>query len=138
VVTGTLMTDDPARTARSLADALRAFHKTLIDAALAEASNTPANPFARLTALMRNPAFAWLQPLSMLVANTDHVVRTASDLTDEVARDLRRSTEAVVGPTDSEEAGELRRRIGELTPAYPEVGIALAEVRQALARLPEA
>jgi len=132
------MTDDPRHSARDLADALRAFHKAVIDAALTDGQDTPTDPFARLNALMRDPRFAWLQPLSSLVADTDHVLRTAPDLDDEAARELRRTTEAVLGPTDSDESAGLRRKIGELTPDHPEVGIALADVRQALARLPEA
>jgi len=132
------MTDDPRHSARDLADALRAFHKAVIDAALADEPGAPADPFARLNALMRDPSFAWLQPLSSLVANTDHVLRTTPDLDDEAARELRRTTQAVLGPTDSDDAQLLRARIGELTPAHPEVGIALAGVRHALSRLPDA
>ena len=132
------MADDLNREAKGVADALRAFHKTVIDAALSDASAGPANPFAQLTALMRDPAFAWLQPLSSLVAATDHLIRTTSEIDEPSARDLRRSAEAVLGPTESNDHEDLRRRIGELTPTHPEVGIALADVRRALGRLPEA
>lgn len=131
------MTDDRDRRLRTLADALRAFHKTVIDATLASAGDASVSPFARLTALMQDPAFAWLQPLSSLVANTDHVVRTTPDLDEQAARELRLAAEAVLGPNGSADAGELRRRIGDLTPTHPEVGIALAEVRHALSRLPD-
>lgn len=123
--------------AKRLADALRSFHKAVIDAALADDPASSSNPFARLTALTQNPAYAWLQPLSSLVAETDHTLRTAPEIDDAAARGLRRSIEAVIGPTDDDGAQELRARIGELTPAHPDVGIALAEVRHALARLPE-
>ncbi len=133
-----MTTDDPLRNGRELAGALRAFHKAVIDAAIAEMPGAPANPFAQLTALMRDPAFAWLQPLSGLVANTDHVLRTTPNLDPGTVRELRRSVEAVLGPTDHDDAHELRARIGELTPGHPEVAIALAEVRHVLAQLPEA
>jgi hypothetical protein len=121
--------------AQELAAELRALHKALMQAGRAayEAQHGPvAGATQLLHLLVHDPAFAWLRPLSELMADLDGMLDSAEPLTNEEAGAVRGEIEHVLSPS----GGELAARAVALVGADPEIAIPYARVRQLLLALP--
>ncbi|MGE0715445.1 MAG: hypothetical protein AB7P02_08390 [Alphaproteobacteria bacterium] len=114
---------------RPLSAALRGLHKALIDASTA-GNAALADPFARLNAVMRDPAFAWLQPLSALIVEIDERGAEGDVTTIDMAR-FRRLAEGLLGPAEAAHAG-FRSAYLDWLQRSPDVVLANRAVRAAL------
>ena len=131
--------------AGQLATELRELHKALLQAARAayEAEHGPvAGTMQLLHLVVHDPAFAWLRPLSELMADLDSMLDLAEPLTDEEAGAVRGELEHVLtagqspaSPTRSG-GGELANRAVALVARDPDIAIPYARVRQLLLALP--
>ncbi len=120
---------------QQLALELRSLHKALLQAARAdhEAEHGPVAGATQLLHLVvHDPAFAWLRPLSELMADLDGMLDLAQPLTDEEAGAVRGEVEHVLSPS----AGELASRAVALVARDREIAIPYARVRQLLLALP--
>jgi hypothetical protein len=118
-----------------LATELRSLHKALLGAARAayEVEHGPvAGPTQLLHLAVHDPSFAWLRPLSELMADLDGMLDLAEPLTDEEAGAVRGEIEHVLSPG----AGDLAGRAVALVAEDPEIAIPYARVRQLLLALP--
>lgn len=121
--------------AQLLATELRSLHKALLEAARTahEAEHGPvAGPTQLLHLLVHEPSFAWLRPLSELMADLDGMLDLPEPLTDEEAGAVRGEVEHLLSPT----AGELAARAVALVAIDPQIAIPYARVRQLLLALP--
>jgi hypothetical protein len=82
--------------------------------------------------LVHEPAFAWLRPLSELMADLDGMLDEAEPLSDEEGGAVRGEIEHLLSPA----AGELAARAVALVAVDPEIAIPYARVRQLLLALP--
>jgi len=120
---------------QQLATELRALHKALLQAARAdyEAEHGPlAGATQLLHLVVHDPAFAWLRPLSELMADLDGILDLAPPVSDEEAGAVRAEVEHILSPA----AGELAARAVALVARDPEIAIPYARVRQLLLALP--
>ena len=65
-------TSAPNRPHRQLSAALALLHRTLLQAE-AEAASLTGNPYALLGAVMHDPRFAWLKPMTQLMVSLDEM-----------------------------------------------------------------
>lgn len=65
-------TSAPGRPHRQLSAALALLHRTLLQAE-AEAASLTGNPYALLGAVMHDPRFAWLKPMTQLMVSLDEM-----------------------------------------------------------------
>lgn len=115
-----------------LARALRRWHKALLGAQ-AEDYGALGGPFELLHLATTHPDFAWLRPLSRLMAELDELREQPAMGAEQVAA-IRGTLERLMG-TDA--AGAFKRRMLELVQRTPEIAAAHADVRRLLARLPQ-
>ncbi len=101
-------------------------------------SSGDGSAFARWQRLIHDPALAWLRAVSGLMADVDQIVHEAEGLDPDTAADIRSRVERVFGPTEDPEFQEIRDRIGSMTTGYPEVAMALGDLRRSLSVLPTA
>ena len=121
--------------AQELATELRSLHKALLGAARAayEAEHGPvAGPMQLWHLAVHDPSFAWLRPLSELMADLDEMLELAEPLNDEEAGAVRGEIEHLLSPA----GGELADRAVTLVAQDPEIAIPYARVRQLLLALP--
>jgi len=122
---------------QGLSTGLKALHKALLLAGQAayEAEHGPVEGGMQLLHLVvHDPAFAWLHPLSELMADLDAVIDLEVPVTDEEQGAVREEVEHLLSPA----GGELWAALTTFIQQVPEVVTAYAPVRQILLSLPEA
>jgi len=124
--------DDQRAALEAVAAALRPLHKTLIDVttvAWEQEHGRVAGPAALFQLLIQEPFFAWLRPMSGLMADIDE--RLDEPGAPDVAG-VRARVEALI----TEGGHHFASRYLEILQNEPDVVMAHAQLRRALARLP--
>lgn len=128
---------DPEATALAaeLSTALKELHRALIRS---EIGNDPAlqNPYTALFALIGDPAFAWMGPLSQLIARLDQQVIDKEIAGMEMLAQPRVDAARLVGEEKDENLAVFRMRHVMALQKEPEVGLATGRLRKALAKIP--
>lgn len=128
------MTSDATR---DLASELKVLHKALLGAGRVtyEAEHGPVGGGLQLLHLLvHDPAFAWLRPLSELMADLDSLLSLDSPPSGEEQGAVRGEIEELLSPANS----ELWTAITTHIQTAPDVAASYARVRQILASLPKA
>ena len=118
-------------------EALSELHRTLIEAARVEHERQHGpvgGPGELLRLLTQHPGFAWLQPVSELLADLDAL--HAEPPTEDLAQAVRRAGESLLLTPLAGEPTNFRRRYSEMLQANPSVVVAHGRVRHVLAALP--
>jgi len=121
-----------------LNSALLDLHKVLIDAVRAayeQKSGPVRGPFELLRLLTTDPYFAWLRPLSRLLADVDELLERAEPFTDVELGSIGAEVRSLVEPC-SECPTTFSERYLEALQGRPEVVLAHGRVAKALADLP--
>ena len=131
---------DPAARAGELSSALKQLHRALIRAEIGD-DPALANPYTMLFALIGDPRFAWMGPLSQLIARIDQKVADKEVADAAALASLRAEAAGLVGEgSDKQELGEgvasFRMRHVMALQREPEAGLATGRLRKVLARLP--
>lgn len=126
-------THDPAERATELSGALKQLHRALIRA---EAGDDPAlaNPYTMLFALIGDPRFAWMGPLSGLIARIDQAVADGEIGGPDVLAALSGEAGALIGEGGGEAVPAFRLRHLAAIRTEAEVGFATGALRKLLAR----
>jgi hypothetical protein len=114
---------------------LRVLHKALLTAGRGayEAEHGPVQgPTQLLHLLVHDPAFAWLRPLSELMADLDEMLDLGEPLGDEEQRAVRGELEHLFSPAGA----DLWTSLTTFMQREPEVATAYARIRQLLLALP--
>ncbi|MFT8244223.1 hypothetical protein [Roseomonas sp. BN140053] len=119
----------PDRPHRRLSQALGVLHRVLLNAEAAEAGLT-GNPYALLAAVMQDPRFAWLRPLSQTMAALDEMGAKGAVPTPAMLEPQVDTVERLLDPPESG-APEFRARLDHWLARRPEV----AEPAEALRRV---
>ena len=116
---------------KELSLALRRLHKALLDA---ELDNFPMarNAADKLGLVIDHPSFAWLRPLTELIAGIDELVESKEGPPPSV-ESSRKAVERLLGPAPALH-GDFRTHYLEYLQLAPEVVIANGELRQLLSR----
>lgn len=114
--------------------ALRTLHKALIDVETVY-FGAVGSALEHLQLITNHPHFAWLQPMSALMAALDEALDEPETLTTEAMAGWRAAIEELVGPGTGAE-GAFRAKYVVLLHDAPEVAIAHGALRQLLGRLP--
>jgi hypothetical protein len=120
---------------QDLSTELRVLHKALLQAGRAayEAEHGPvAGATQLLHLLVHDPAFAWLRPLSELMADLDQLLDLGEPLTGDDLGAARGEIEHLLSPA----GGELWTRLTTFVQREADVATAYARVRQILPSLP--
>lgn len=128
-------TDQAQRAAlQPLPRALRELHKHLI-AVETQYFGAVGNPLEHLQLVLHHPHFAWLQPLSALMAQLDERLDAPEPFDAAEAAAFRSAIEKLIGPGDN---GDLsfRTKYNALLHDAPEIVMAHGAVRGLLAHLP--
>jgi len=114
---------------------LKELHRALIRS---EIGNDPAlqNPYTALFALIGDPAFAWMGPLSQLIARLDQQVIDKEIAGMEMLAQPRVEAARLVGEEKDENLAVFRMRHVMALQKEPEVGLATGRLRKALAKIP--
>lgn len=125
---------EPAALAVELSGALKELHRALIRS---EIGDDPAlqNPYTMLFALIGDPRFAWMAPLSRLIARIDQEVADGEIGDAESLAALHGEVAALIGDGKGDAAAFRMRHVMALQ-KEPQVGLATGRLRGALARLP--
>ena len=130
------MQDDATQAvhARTLSDALKEFHRSLIRA---EIGDDPVlnNPYTMLFALIDNPAYAWMGRLSRTIALIDEQISDGTIADDGVLQVHIRQAAALIGEGENEVDPAFRLRHLTALQKEPEVGLATGRLRVALRKL---
>ena len=130
------MQDDATQAvhARTLSDALKEFHRSLIRA---EIGDDPVlnNPYTMLFALIDNPAYAWMGRLSRTIALIDEQISDGTIADDGVLQVHIRQAAALIGEGEDEVDPAFRLRHLTALQKEPEVGLATGRLRVALRKL---
>ena len=121
-----------AALAAALSAALKDLHRALIRA---EIGDDPAlqNPYTMLFALIGDPRFAWMAPLSQLIARIDQKLADGEIADDDSLVTLHGEVAGLVG--EGNDAAFRMRHVMALQ-KEPQVGLATGRLRKALAMLP--
>lgn len=114
--------------------ALRTLHKALIDVET-QYFGAVGSALEHLQLITNHPHFAWLQPMSALMAALDEALDEPDALTTDAVAGWRAAIEELVGP-GAAAADEFRSRYVILLHDSPDVAIAHGALRQVLGRLP--
>jgi hypothetical protein len=129
------MTDQDRRQALDgVAEALRPLHKSLLDVVRVEyerANGRVAGAGALFDLVTRDPFFAWLRPMSGLMAHIDELLDEKEPLPPGQLTSLRGRVEALVTEGDHPFAA----RYLQILQSEPAVVMAHAQLRRALDRL---
>jgi hypothetical protein len=118
----------------ALTHALRKLHKALIDVET-QYFGAVGSPLEHLQLITNHPHFAWLQKLSSLMAALDERLDEKENPFDSAAAaGFRTAVEALIGPGEASDA-QFRRKYNTLLHDGPDVVVAHAAVRQALANV---
>ena len=130
---------DPQATALAteLSAALKELHRALIRAQIGD---DPAlqNPYTALFALIHDPRFSWMAPLSQLIARIDQQVADGEIGDMDKLAELRVQAARLIGDGKDETLATFRMHHVMALQREPEAGLATGKLRKALARLPEA
>lgn len=121
-------------TLRAVPRALRSLHKTLIDVETVY-FGAVGSALEHLQLITSHPHFAWLQPMSALMAALDEALDAPQALSAEAVAGWRAAIEELIGPGTAA-AGAFRAKYLILLHDAPEVAIAHGALRQLLGRLP--
>ena len=123
-----------------LSSALAGLHRALIERVRRDYEREKgrvAGPTHFLRLLMEDPYFAWLRPLSELMANIDQLREFEAPARDEVATAVRSVVEQLIAAPSAEPASaEFTRHYWPLMLEEPEVTMAHAGVKQSIAAWP--
>jgi hypothetical protein len=129
---------------QELAAGLRDLHRALAERARREyesAHRGLLSPGKFLHLLVGDPEFAWLRSLSELMADLDVFLKADPSPTEDEAAMVRAEVERLVGAPDSPEApgtiSMFARQLRIYSGEDSQVAVALANVTEALQRLPE-
>lgn len=114
--------------------ALRTLHKALIDVETVY-FGAVGSALEHLQLITNHPHFAWLQPMSALMAALDEALDEPETPSAEAVAGWRAAIEELVGPGTGT-GGGFRTKYMILLHDSPEVAIAHGALRQMLARLP--
>ncbi len=120
---------------QDLSTELKVLHKALLQAGQAayEAEHGPvAGGAALLHLVVHDPAFAWLRPLSELMADLDAVLDLGQPANDEEEGAIRGELEHLLSPA----GGELWTALTTFIQQSVDVAAAYARIRQILVALP--
>lgn len=125
----------PAALAAELSSALKELHRALIRS---EIGDDPAlqNPYTMLFALIGDPRFAWMGPLSQLIARIDQQVADGEIAGAEILVALHGEVAGLTGEGGDRSAAAFRMRHVMALQKEPQVGLATGRLRKALAKLP--
>ncbi len=115
--------------------ALRTLHKALIDVETVY-FGAVGSALEHLQLITNHPHFAWLQPMSALMAALDEALDEPETLDSEAIAGWRAAIEELVGPGTGA-AAEFRTRYVILLHDSPDVAIAHGALRQLLGHLPK-
>ncbi|HEU4582667.1 MAG TPA: hypothetical protein VFS67_30630 [Polyangiaceae bacterium] len=121
---------------QDLASELKVLHKALLSEGRRafEAEHGPVGGALHLLHLLvHEPAFAWLRPLSELMADLDSLLALESSPNSDEQGDLRAELEELLSPANS----GLWAALTAFIQSAPDVAGAYARVRQILASLPK-
>jgi hypothetical protein len=124
---------------KAMSKALRELHRVLLDMARRnyERDHGPiSNPAHFLQLLTGDEYFAWLRPLSGLMADIDHIAGLDAGSRSEVAEAVRAAVEGLIAPAGQAPAEAFATNYLPLLAHQPEVVMAHAQVRQAARRWP--
>ena len=126
-----------AALAVELSAALKELHRALIRAGIGD---DPAlqNPYTALFALIGDPRFSWMAPLSQLIARIDHEVADGGIENMGALAELRAQAAGLVGDGKDETLAVFRMHHVMALQREPEAGLATGRLRNVLARLSEA
>lgn len=116
-------------------------HRALLDAEVSDsalASAPRGTPLDQMHRLIHDPAMAWLKPITDLMVELDGMVAESPTVDERHAREARRRTEELFGPSEPDQRHAIQQTIANLTYAHPHLTMALGDLRRALGRLPEA
>jgi hypothetical protein len=121
---------------RDLSWRLRRLHKSLLDEQRRAYEGTygPVSPADLLRLVLHDERFAWLRPLSALIAQIDDAVETPPGITDADGEALRERARRLFRPPDGDTAFTPRYR--ETLQQSPEVVMSHADVMRALGKKP--
>jgi hypothetical protein len=123
----------------AMSKTLRELHRVLLHVARGnyERDHGPiSNPAQFLQLLTGDEYFAWLRPLSTLMADIDHIGGLDAGSRNEVAKCVRAAVEGLIVPAGQARAEAFAATYLPLLPDQPEVVMAHAQVRQATRRWP--
>lgn len=125
----------PAALAAELSSALKELHRALIRS---EIGDDPAlqNPYTMMFALIGDPRFAWMGPLSQLIARIDQQVADNEIAGAEILVALHGEVAGLTGEGGDRSAATFRMRHVMALQKEPQVGLATGRLRKALAKLP--
>ncbi|MDQ1829308.1 hypothetical protein [Massilia scottii] len=115
--------------------ALRAVHKALIDVETVY-FGAVGGPLEHLQLITNHPHFAWLQPMSILMAALDEALDEPETLNAEAIAGWRGQVEELVGPGTAA-ASAFRAKYLILLHDSPEVAMAHGPLRKLLGHLPQ-
>lgn len=126
-----------AALAVELSAALKELHRALIRAGMGD---DPAlqNPYTALFALIGDPRFSWMAPLSQLIARIDQAVADGEIGGMDAVADLGAQAAQLLGGGKDEAFAAFRMHHVMALQREPEVGLATGGLRKVLPRLPEA
>lgn len=122
-----------------MSKALRELHRVLLHVARGnyERDHGPIpNPAHFLQLLTGDEYFAWLRPLSTLMADIDHIGGLDAGSRNEVAKCVRAAVEGLIAPAGQARTEVFAANYLPLLAHQPEVVMAHAQVRQAARRWP--
>lgn len=124
----------PAALAAELSAALKELHRALIRS---EIGDDPAlqNPYTMLFALIGDPRFAWMGPLSQLIARIDQQLADDEVTDGDALASLHRTASGLANDGKDADAAFRMRHVMALQ-KEPEVGLATGRLRKTLAKLP--
>ena len=117
--------------ARTLSSALKTFHRALIKA---EAGNDPTleSPYSKLFALIGDPRFAWMSPLSGLIVRIDEAVDEDEAREAGAISAFIDEASGLIAHGRGESDATFRLRHLMALQAEPDVGLATGQLRSAL------
>jgi hypothetical protein len=135
------VTDDAERRRRldELTHALRPLHKSLVDVVQSEyerAHGPVGGPVRLFQLLTSDPFFAWLHPMSALMAELDELLEQEEPIEPAAATAVRETLETLVGDRGlAPDAGSFVARYLDILQRHPEVVMAHARMRRILDRI---
>lgn len=120
--------------ARELSSALKELHRALIRA---EIGDDPVlqNPYSALFALIGDPRFGWMEPLSQLIVTIDEKIAGKEIAGMEMVIDLRGQAAALIGEGKTPSSEVFRMYHVMALQKDPEAGLATGRLRKALAKI---